>query len=85
MALEGLGGVSDREVWEFAKAQDFVIVTADADFYELVTAYGPPPKVIWLRSWQYPTGVAEQLLRSNALRVSEFVRDSEQGLLILTL
>ena len=80
MALEGLGGVSDRQVWEFAKTQDFIVVTTDADFYELVTTYGPPPKVIW-----YPTDVAEQLLRSNALRVSEFVRDSEQGLLILTL
>jgi len=31
-----------------------------------------------------PTAAAEQLLRSNALRVSEFVQDSEQGLLILT-
>ena len=84
MALEGLVGASDRQVWEFAKAQGFVIVTADADFYELVTTYGPPPKVIWLRSWDYPTAVAEQLLRSRAIRVSEFVQDSEQGLLILT-
>src|SRR5690348_14530297 len=40
----------------------------------------PPPKVVWLRRWDYPTAVAEQLLRSNALRVSEFVQDSEQGL-----
>jgi predicted nuclease of predicted toxin-antitoxin system len=82
--LEGLSGASDRNVWEFAKTQDFVIVTADADFYELVTAYGPPPKVVWLRRWDYPTAVAEELMRSNALRVSEFVQDSEQGLLILT-
>lgn len=85
MALEGLSGTSDREVWEFAKAQGFVIVTADADFYELVTAHGPPPKVIWLRSWDYPTAVAEQLLRRSAIRVSEFIQDPEQGLLILTL
>ena len=84
MALEGLAGASDRQVWEFAKTRGFVIVTADADFYELVTTYGPPPKVIWLRSWDYPTAVAEQLLRSNAVRVSEFVQDPEQGLLILT-
>jgi predicted nuclease of predicted toxin-antitoxin system len=84
VALEGLNAASDRQVWEFAKDQGFVIVTADADFYELVTTYGPPPKVIWLRSWDYPTAVAEQLLRSSAIRVSEFVQDAEQGLLILT-
>jgi len=40
--------------------------------------------VIWLRSWDYPTAVAEQLLRSSAIRISEVVQDSEQGLLILT-
>lgn len=61
----------------------FIIVTVDADFYELVTAYGPPPKVIRLRSWQYPTAVVEQILRSNAVRISEFVQDAERGLLIL--
>jgi predicted nuclease of predicted toxin-antitoxin system len=83
VALEGLRGTGDAAVWEFAKANGFVIVTADADFYEMVTTYGPPPKVIWLRSWDYPTAVAEQLLRSKAIRVSEFVQDDEQGLLIL--
>lgn len=83
VAFEGLRGTADLQVWEFAKARGFVIVTTDADFYELVTTYGPPPKVIWLRSWDYPTAVAEQLLRSKAIRVSEFVQDIEQGLLIL--
>jgi hypothetical protein len=41
-------------------------------------AYGLTPKVIWLRSWDYPTAVAEQLLRNGAIRVSELVQDSEQ-------
>lgn len=84
VALEGLRGAGDLAVWEFSKANGFVIVTADADFYEMVTTYGPPPKVIWLRSWDYPTAVAEQLLRSKAIRVSEFVEDGQQGLLILS-
>jgi predicted nuclease of predicted toxin-antitoxin system len=34
----------DREIWEFAKARGFVIVTTDSDFYELATTIGPPPK-----------------------------------------
>jgi predicted nuclease of predicted toxin-antitoxin system len=84
VALEGLRGSEDSVVWEFAKTNGFVIITADADFYEMVTTYGPPPKVIWLRSWDYPTAVAEELLRSKAIRLSEFVRDEDQGLLILT-
>ena len=72
IALEDLARVSDRRVCEFAKDRWFVIVTADSDFYELVTTCGPPRNVIWLRSWDYPTAVAEQFLRSSA------------GLLILT-
>jgi predicted nuclease of predicted toxin-antitoxin system len=79
-----LRGVSDQAIWEFAKTRAFVIVTADVDFYEMVATYVPPPKVIWLRRWDYPTSVAEELLRSNAIRVSEFVADVEQGLLILS-
>jgi predicted nuclease of predicted toxin-antitoxin system len=28
--------------------------------------FGPPPKVIWLRGCDYPTGVAEGLMLQNA-------------------
>jgi predicted nuclease of predicted toxin-antitoxin system len=45
----GLENKSDREIWEFAKQHGFTIVTFDSDFYDLVTLYGNPPKVIWLR------------------------------------
>ena len=37
----------DREIRDFAQASGFIIVTADADFYELAAALGPPTKVIW--------------------------------------
>jgi predicted nuclease of predicted toxin-antitoxin system len=70
-------------VWEHAKANDFSIVTADADFYELATALGPPPKVIWLRGCDYRTAVAERLIRSQAIRIAEFLEDPERAVLIL--
>jgi predicted nuclease of predicted toxin-antitoxin system len=84
VATEGLVQSPDAAVWEYAKSHDFTIVTADADFYELATTWGPPPKVIWLRGCDYPTAVAEQLIRSQAIRVAEFLRDKDQGVLILT-
>lgn len=40
---------TDRDIWEYAKANDFVIVTRDSDFHELGTLYGSPPKIIWLK------------------------------------
>ena len=61
----------------------FAIVTADADFYELSTTFGPPPKVIWLRGCDYPTGVAEDLIRNQAIRIAEFLQNDDLGVLIL--
>lgn len=46
VVLEGLQQNRDIVVLEYAKARGFAIVTADADFYELSTSFGPPPKVI---------------------------------------
>jgi predicted nuclease of predicted toxin-antitoxin system len=35
VVLVGLEAASDVQIWEYAKAHDFVIVTQDADFEEL--------------------------------------------------
>jgi predicted nuclease of predicted toxin-antitoxin system len=83
VAFEGLLQSPDASVWEHAKAHGLAIVTADADFYELATTFGPPPKVIWLRGCDYPTGTAEQLMRRQAIRIVEFLQNDDQGLLIL--
>lgn len=79
----GLLASPDREVWEFAKANDFVIVSTDSDFYELATTIGPPPKVVWLRRWTHPTKDAERVLRREAIRITEFAADPELGVLVL--
>lgn len=76
-------GASDREVWEYAKARDFIIVSTDADFYELGTTIGPPPKVVWLRRWTHSTRAAEQVLRREAIRITEFAADAQRGVLVL--
>jgi predicted nuclease of predicted toxin-antitoxin system len=83
-ATEDLLRSQDIKVWEHAKERGFAIVTADADFYELSLTFGPPPKVIWLRGCDYPTEVAERLLRSQAIRINEFNEQGDQAVLILT-
>jgi predicted nuclease of predicted toxin-antitoxin system len=40
---------TDRKIWSFAKDNGFALVTFDADFNELATLFGHPPKIIWLR------------------------------------
>ena len=73
----------DRTVWEYAKSNNLSIVTADADFYEIAVALGHPPKVIWLRGCDYPTAVAEELIRGQAIRIFNFFEDTERAVLIL--
>lgn len=48
VALAGLEKASDRELWEFAKSNGFVIVSKDDDFIDLQAGLGYPPKVILL-------------------------------------
>ena len=40
---------TDRKIWGFAKQNEFSLVTFDADFNDLATLYGHPPKIVWLR------------------------------------
>ncbi len=65
VALCGLERATDREIWEFARKQGFVIVTKDDDFSGLTALYGFPPKVIRLALGNCPNSrVLDTLLRS---------------------
>ncbi|MCP2728166.1 DUF5615 family PIN-like protein [Symplocastrum sp. BBK-W-15] len=62
--FHNLTEAEDSEIWEFAKAQNFCIVTQDPDFAERSRLYGAPPKVIWLRCGNGPTSSVEAIFRS---------------------
>jgi predicted nuclease of predicted toxin-antitoxin system len=49
VALVGLEQANDKIIRQYAIEHDFVIVTKDADFYEMNLLYGQPPKIIWLK------------------------------------
>jgi predicted nuclease of predicted toxin-antitoxin system len=42
-------GISDKEIWEYAKVNALVIVTKDADFSNRMMLNTPPPWVVHLR------------------------------------
>ena len=48
VVLLGMQSASDKEVWQKAREDGYVIVTRDADFQELSLVWGQPPKVIRL-------------------------------------
>ena len=85
VALDGLSESSDRDVWEYARAKGYTIVTADADFYQIANARGFPPKIIWIPGCDFSTAVTEKLIRDQAIRIAHFLSDEEQAVLILKL
>lgn len=50
VVLLRLETATDRAIWEYARTNDFIIVTRDSDFHELSTLFGGLPKVIWLKT-----------------------------------
>ena len=59
----GLENSSDIEIFEFAKRNEFAIVTFDSDFCDLNIIRGCPPKIIWIRTGNTTTKNLESLLR----------------------
>lgn len=71
--FHGLAEKTDTEIWEFAKANDFCIVSQDADFAERSRLYGSPPKVVWLRCGNAPTNEVGDLVRSGTEAIQELL------------
>lgn len=68
VALVGLESATDQSVWEYAKANGYVIVTRDADFEELTLVWGQPPQVIWIKAKnQSRTATLKMLLENKTL------------------
>ena len=67
----------DRDIWDYAKRNGFAIITADRDFLTLANTLDQPPRVIFLENCDYPTDIAAELIRSRAIHISEFSRNSE--------
>jgi predicted nuclease of predicted toxin-antitoxin system len=74
--LVGLAQADDRTIWEYAKINDFALVSLDADFADMAILLGPPPKVIWLRCGNQPTASIATLLRDRAEALAAFERDT---------
>jgi len=77
----GLKQADDHTIWQWAKANQFAIITTDSDFVSLAHRLGWPPKVVHLPNCDFPLHVIEDQLRRSALRITEFEKDNKVGLL----
>lgn len=69
----GLTDASDVEIWSYAKANQYTIVTFDYDFIDLVNLKGAPPKVVWLRFGNSSNLKIANKLITNVAEIEEFI------------
>jgi len=80
----GMRATDDPIVWDFAKANNLMIVSKDADMHDLSLVFGNPPKVIWLRLGNCSTQQVENVLRRNFDAIKLFYGDETLSLLALS-
>ena len=79
----GLQEASDNEIWQYATANNYHILTKDSDFSYIVALRGFSPKVIQLDIGNKSTNAIAELLERNSATIFKFLDDSETGLLVL--
>lgn len=75
----GLTDSTDLEIWTYAKRYGYSIVTFDADFLNLATLNGCPPKIILLKMGNRRTNQIAQIIISNKDLMAEFLRNDYYG------
>jgi predicted nuclease of predicted toxin-antitoxin system len=73
----------DLDVWQFAKANGFIIVSKDSDFNQFSLLWGHPPKVIWARIGNCTTSDIAELLRRSSVLIHTFEEDPNESILVL--
>jgi predicted nuclease of predicted toxin-antitoxin system len=79
----GLGNADDSAIWQYAKDNDFTIVSKDSDFQERGVLHGQPPKFIWLRAPNCSSQEIENLLRTALPIIQRFIQEGQESCLVL--
>jgi len=70
----------DIDIWEYAKTNDYIIVTQDSDFNDFVIAKGFPPKILWLKTGNMSTKDFADLLINMKIDIVEFIGNKDYGI-----
>ena len=73
----------DSVIWQYAKDNNFVIITQDSDFNDLSILKGFPPFVVWIKSGNTRVSDIEALLRTHSIRLRDFLENKSLGLIEL--
>lgn len=79
----GLTESQDVDIWNYAKANGFMIVSKDMDFQQRSLLFGHPPKVVRLRVGNCTVQMIEDLLRRHSAAIHTFDLDATKSFLAL--
>ena len=65
----------DKTIWKFASENGYALVTFDADFNDLATLHGIPPKIIWLRVGNTLTKNLAEIIEKRKDIIAAFLTD----------
>ena len=72
----GLENSTDNEIFEYAKKNNYSIVTFDSDFCDLNILKGFPPKIIWIRTGNTTTKNLEIIIGQKFELINSFLTEN---------
>ena len=71
----------DMKIWQYAKDNEYTIVTQDNDINDLISVRGFPPKIIWLRTGNCSRKFIADLLIRSKRAIEDLLKSDECGIL----
>jgi len=71
----------DAKIWRYAKDKEYIIITRDNDFANLIALQGFPPKIVLLRTGNCSRKFTGDLLIRSKQIIEELLKSEEYGLL----
>ena len=78
VVLAGLEQADDQCIRQWAINNDFIIMTKDADFYEMSRLYGQPPKIIWLKMGNQSKAAVIKVLQENREMIDQVLMTEDK-------
>lgn len=79
----GLQSAGDEQIWNYAKENNYAIVSKDSDFHQRSFLYGTPPKAVCIRRGNCTTEDIVKIVRDRCRDILGFNEDAKAAFLIL--
>ena len=81
----GLYNADDYQIWEYARQNQYTVVTFDKDIPAIGSVRGFPPKIIWLRTGNLSNLAIAALFTEHLNEFTDFIANEKKGCLMVYL